>query len=178
VRKSRNKQLSFSGLEKPDDAFGGSQFATRNPKTKRPLHSKVPIHMVLRARKGGLRNPKVFNLVNNAIARANKKYGHRMYDYSNNGNHLHASLKLSHVRNWPAYIREVTSEIVQILRRAGLLTAKEKFWLYRPFTRIVRGWKKAFQALREYIQINQLEAENIVTRDEVRWMRKFLERDA
>jgi len=96
-----------------------------------------------------------------------------MYAYSNNGNHLHAAMKLSQVRNWPAYIRELTSEIVKLLKTAGLLGAREKFFLGRPFTRIVRGWKKAYQALIEYIHINNLEADNVVTREQVRWMREF-----
>jgi len=169
----RNTQFTFKGFEKPKDAFGGSQFATRNPKTKRPLHSKFPLHLVLRGKKGGLRNPIVFNRINAAIVTANKKYGHRMYDYANAGNHIHASLKLSRIQNWPAYIRELTSEIVKILRAAGLLGPNEKFFLYRPFTRIVRGWRKAYLALKEYIQLNAFEVENGLSREEARRLRAF-----
>jgi len=169
----RSNQLSFESLKKPKDAFGGSQFATKNPKTKRPLHSKFPVHVVLKGRKGGLRNPKVFNNINEAVAKANKKYGHRMYDYANAGDHIHASLKLSHINNWSAYIRELTSEIVRILRSAGMLGPKEKFFLYRPFTRIVRGWKKAFENLRHYIHLNNVEVEQCLTRADARWMINF-----
>jgi len=168
-----NKQLTFDGLKTPNDAFGGSQFANCNPKTKRPLHSKFPMHVILKGRKGILRNPKVYVKVNAAFTKLNQKYGHRMYDYSNNGNHIHASLKLSNIHNWTAYIRELSSAIVRVLRAAKLLDPNEKFWLYRPYTRIVRGWKKAFLALKQYIRLNKLEAEYHLTRDEAQWVRQF-----
>jgi putative transposase len=31
-----------------------------------------------------------------------------------------------------------------------------KLWLYRPFSRVVRGWK-AFKTVRDYIQLNEKE---------------------
>jgi len=153
-------------------AFGGSQFATKNPKTRRPVHARLPMHVVLKARKGGLRTLKTFSAVNAAVVRINQKYGHRMYDYSNNGNHLHISLKLSCVDKWAAYIRELTSEIVRILRRAGLLATSEKYWLGRPFTRVLQNWGRAFAVLRNYIQLNEFEAFHRVTRQEAISMRE------
>jgi len=167
------KQFTFDGLDQPCDAFGGSEFATKNPKTKRPLHSKFPLHLVLKGRKGGLLSPKVHIKINEVVVRMNRKYGHRMYDYSNNGNHIHASLKLSRIQNWSAYIRELTSKIVQILREAGLLAAQEKYWIGHPFTRIVRSWRKGFQDLRNYIQLNAFEVQYKVSRKDAISMREF-----
>lgn len=51
----RSKQLEFAGpgMKKPDVRFGGSLLGKSNPKRKRPLDSKRPIHLVLRANQGG-----------------------------------------------------------------------------------------------------------------------------
>jgi hypothetical protein len=32
-----------------------------------------------------------------------------------------------------------------------------RLWIYRPFSRVVRGWK-AYQTVRDYIQLNEKEA--------------------
>lgn len=45
-------------------------------------------------------------------------------------------------------------------------SVKTKFWDYRPFTRVVRGFK-AFLTLRDYIEINRYEGFG-VDRDDAR----------
>ncbi|MEK6774189.1 MAG: hypothetical protein AABY64_09625, partial [Bdellovibrionota bacterium] len=38
---------------------------------------------------------------------------------------------------------------------------KQKLWKYRPFTRVVKGWK-AYKTVKNYIQLNEQEALGII----------------
>ena len=146
------KQLSFFG--NPAVAFGGSLLKC-NPKVARPLSVKNPIHLVLRADKSGFRLPKNFARANECLEKTAKKHGVRIYDYANVGNHFHVVLRIMNRRQWVAFIRELTS------RLAFMAQIK---WPKRPFTRIVTGWRGAYQALKRYIQLNQLEGDGLISR--------------
>jgi REP element-mobilizing transposase RayT len=169
----RPKQLEFQGsaFEKPKDWFGGAYLKGNHAKCKRPLESKFAVHVVLRATESGLRKPAVYHHVNLAVTRACKKYGVKLYEYANVGNHLHLLIKLPHVRAWKAFIREITGRIAQIARGLkGRQKSAAKFWRHRPFTRIVRGWKRAYRLAKDYILLNQLEGEGLISRAEnLRW---------
>src|SRR5256885_229385 len=95
----KKAQLEFEGFKKPNPAFGGS-LLKGNPKTKRPLASKLPIHLTLRARQGGMRNQERFTSVNRLVDQVASKYGVRIYEYANVGNHLHMVIKLTRIYLW------------------------------------------------------------------------------
>lgn len=69
-----------------------------------------------------MRKPKAYGRVNKILVQTIKKHGVTLYDYSNVGNHLHILLKVSHVRRWPAFIRELTGRISQEMQ--GLMAAE------------------------------------------------------
>ena len=152
------KQLQFSGFKKPNVEFGGS-LLKGNPKGKRPLSSKLPILITLRANRSEMRKPKMFGVVSSLVERTSKKYGVRVYRYANVGNHLHILVRLTKRTLWASFIRELTGRIAQELA----LT-----WLYRPHTRIIGGWKKAFNIAKDYVYLNNLEAEGWINRRETR----------
>lgn len=69
-------------------------------------------------------------------------------------------------------------QIAQVLEKEGLINvalgkptnqkvtgtpqkAKLRLWKFRPFTRVLNGWK-VFKVVREYIQLNELEGLKIV----------------
>ena len=164
------KQQAFKGkgLEKPKDTFGGAQFAKSNPKTKRPLESKLPIHVVLRANQGGLRNPHIFAKVNEQVEEIAKKHGVTIYEWANVGNHIHFVLKLRSLKSWSAYIRELTGRLALLMKTTKLAPRDKKFWRHRPFTRIVRSWKKPFRDAMEYVHLNWLEAERFISRKDTK----------
>jgi len=149
----RVKQSNFEGLRAPKDVYGGS-LLNSHPKVKRPLDSKLPTHLVLRATKSSMRKPQYFLKVNQIVKNACRKHGVRLYEYANVGNHLHLLIKLRSRASWAAFIREVTGRIAQ-------LTSTK--WLHRPFTRIVRGWKKAYKMAQQYVRLNLAEAEGFIT---------------
>ena len=166
---NRAKQFEFNDplFKKPGDIFGGSHLKS-HPKVKRPIASKLPLHLVLRANQSSFRLPATYKIVNQTVREIAKKHGVRIYKYSNNGNHLHVLLKLSRIHRWSPFIRELTSQIVQKLCELGVTFKVEKLWMGRPFTRIVRGWKKAFKTVKEYLYLNELEAEGRISRNEIR----------
>jgi REP element-mobilizing transposase RayT len=162
------KQLSFSGdlFKVPKASFGGSLLKNSHAKTKRPLESKLPIHLVLRANKSQFRTHKSFKRVNDTVASVCKKHGVKLYKYANVGNHLHMAIKIRSRPSWAAFIRELTGRIAQL---EGIK------WLKRPFTRIVGGWKKAYCGLLDYITLNQLEGDDIISRAQIRTLRELRE---
>ncbi len=160
--------LTGKGLKRPGDKFGGS-LLKGNPKGKRPLDSKLPVHLVLRARKSVLRLPRTFGPVEEIIRKTAEKYGVRIYQSANVGNHLHMVIQIKKLHLWAAFIRELTGRIAQ---RAGA-NAKNGFWLYRPFTRIIRSWKLAFRSALEYVKLNELEAQGHIDRKETRSLREL-----
>lgn len=167
----RQKQIEFAGSEffKPGDSFGGS-LLKGNPKTARPLESKLPVHLTLRARKSVLRLPKTFGLVQELIEKTAKKYGVKVFERANVGNHLHMVIQVNS-RLWSRFIRELTGRIAQVLKE--LVALDGGFWLYRPHTRIVRGWRRPFQIAVEYVRLNQLEALGFIKRSETKTLREL-----
>src|SRR4051794_40926934 len=107
---ARSKQTQFNILDAKNDKFGG-QLLKGNPKGKRPLSTKLPIHLVLRSdyAKGRLhfRHPLNFRDVNLVVYAIAKKYGIKIYEYANVGNHLHILMKLGNRRLWNRFIREL-----------------------------------------------------------------------
>ncbi len=156
----KQQEFTGKGFEKTRDDFGGA-LLKGNPKGRRPLDSKLPIHLTLRATKSVLRLPKTFVVVEQLIVRVARKHGVRIYKSANVGNHLHLVIKLSRVQAWAAFIRELTGGLGLALRD---VLGGSKLWMFRPHTRIVRGWKKAFAIVKEYIGLNQLEGEGLISR--------------
>lgn len=168
------KQQTFQGLQRPKDTFGGMLLKNSHAKTKRPLDSKLPIHLVLRSELSALRLPKTFRGVNETVGNVCKKHGMKIYQYANVGNHLHILIKIPNVRRWPAFIRELTGRIAQQVQGiTGQQKGLAKFWKQRPFTRIIRGWKKAYRIAKDYVMLNRLEAEGFISRQETKNLREL-----
>lgn len=75
---------------------------------------------------------------------------------------------------WAAFIREITGRIAQSVQGLkGRQPKDEQFWLYKPFTRVVRGWKKAFRIVCDYVELNILEAENMINRTQARELVRY-----
>ncbi len=165
--RKRQQEFKGEGLQRPKDSFGGADLKG-NPKKARPLDSKLPIHLTLRATKSVLRTPKHFGIVERIISEVAKKHGVKIYKRANVGNHLHMAIKLPRVKRWAAFIRELTGRLGLALK--GVMGG-ERLWAYRPHTRIVRGWKKAFGIVKEYIELNQREAEGFISRKDIKTLK-------
>ena len=148
------KQSTFANFHQPYLSFGGDLIGrTTNPKTARPLSSKLPIHLVLRSKRSWMRTPRQFGAVNATVARVAKRHGVRVYEFANVGNHLHVLIRIAARPRWAPFIRELTG-------RLAMLRAGGAEWVGRPFTRVVNGWRRAYRSVREYVRLNSWEAEH------------------
>ena len=169
----RRQQQAFKGKGfETESRFGGS-LLKGNARGKRPLSTKLPIHAVLRTTKSSLRKPAVYRDVNLIVTRAAKKYGLTIYKYANVGNHIHILLRVPNRYLWPDFIREITGRIATLVQGLRGPEKGTKFWLHKPFTRVVHGWGKAFKAALNYVYLNQMEGEGNIKRSEVASFREY-----
>lgn len=114
-----------------------------------------------------MRLPKTLIVVNETVRRTAAKHGVKIYQFANVGNHLHLLIKIPSVRQWAAFIRELSGRIAQQVMELVDSASIEKFWRFRPYTRIVRSWKKAYKSVKDYVYLNQVEAEGHISRKEI-----------
>lgn len=172
-RTPQEKQLKL--LKSQPLSYGGELLKTRKARMHgRPLDTKHTMHLVLRSSKAkgewSFRTSKNQRKIKEILEKFSKRYAVQILSLANVGNHLHLQIQLFKIRTYKSFIRAVTSAIamaitgvnrwthMEKLGPAKRLNAKTKlkFWDYRPFTRVVRGYK-ALLKLKDYIAINKLE---------------------
>lgn len=107
--------------------FHGGQLARGKRKTRRPLSTKRPLHLVLKAKEHQLFAHKVFleGLARRLAASSRAK----IYGLAVNHDHIHLVLRFPHVSSYRAFVRAFTGLISRRIK-AGL-------WLLTPFTRVL-----------------------------------------
>lgn len=110
------KQLLLAPEFKSQSIFGGSLLNRgTNPKCARPLDTKLPQHLVLKAERSTMRLPKYSSRVDDLVRTVARKWNIRVYEYANVGNHRHLLLKVSSRGAWRAFIRELSGRIARAL---------------------------------------------------------------
>ena len=169
------KQLKL--LQREKLAYGGSLLKTRAGRRHgRPLSTKETMHLTLRSSKARGswsflkgQNPAKIKAIVKKFA---DRYHVQVISLANVGNHLHMQIKLGHRQGYKPFIRAITASIAMAVTgmcrwrdRGSLMEHHEletkqisnyKFWDYRPFTRVVQGFRSVL-TLKDYIRINQLE---------------------
>lgn len=120
-----------------------------------------------------MRLPKTFGVVNSIVGQVAKKHGVRIYSYANVGNHLHILIRVGRVSAWRRFIRELAGRIALAVKLKGIGEKGQNYWLYRPHTRIVGGWRNAFQIAKDYVYLNICEAEGNIRRSEIKTLKDF-----
>ncbi|HEX4924742.1 MAG TPA: transposase [Bdellovibrionales bacterium] len=161
---SRKPQLKL--LKDETKSYGGELLKTRAGRSRpRPLDTKQSMHLVLRSSKaaGVWSFKKKANeiKIKQIATRFTAKYGIKLISLGVVGNHLHFHIKLANRFTYKPFIRALTAAIAMAVTGASRWkplkkSAKDRFWDYRPFTRVVQGFR-AYLNLRDYIHINQLE---------------------
>lgn len=161
------KQRAFFKAEKL--FHGGTLRRKRNGRRARPISCKDTMHLILKSSRAegpwSFRAPgnkaKVICLLEKFAARNAVK----ILSVANAGNHIHIHLRLTTRHTYRAFIRGVTSAIAMAITGASRWKKLDgKFWDYRPFTRIVKGWK-AILRLRDYLHVNQIESAGATRRE-------------
>jgi hypothetical protein len=148
-KNEKQKQMSLFNL-KQELAFGGELLIGKR-KSKRPLNTRDPIHLVLRCDKPILRKNE--RLVADVWKKFKTKFGVKNYELSINSNHMHAVIRIHSQRLYNHFVQAF----------CGALALKLGIkWIVRPFTRVVSGWGKAFKKIKEYVELNWLETRGLV----------------
>lgn len=154
------KQLRL--LKQNNKAYGGEPQKTRKGRQgPRPLDTKNTMHLVLRSSKAkdewSFRRPENYKKIKKILENFARKYGVSIISLANVGNHLHLHIKLSNRYTYKPFIRAITAAIAMAITKCSRWKKSDgKFWDYRPFTRVIQGFKN-FLTLKDYIKINQLE---------------------
>ena len=191
---SSGKQSSFfssNGIHR--FSHGGLLRQKKRGRGERALSTKEPLHAVfkierLRLRQKSLRAPQSFKLVLNIIEKFAKHFAVKIEQLSVQNDHIHLLIRTSRRKHYHHFFRVVAGQIAQSFEKNGLLAAvmthtppdrasktdvgggyaNTSLWKYRPFSRVVRGYK-TYKIVRNYIQLNEKEA-----RGEIKYQKKRL----
>lgn len=166
----RNKQGSFfNSGGKFKLSYGGELRKKKKGRGFRPLSTKDPLHLVLKAAQNRLRNkslrsPQSFKLLIEIINKFAKHFAVKIVQLSVQNDHIHLLIRTSRRKHYQHFFRVVAGQIAQRFEKTGLLarvTDTPILWKYRPFSRVVKGWK-SYKIVRDYIQLNEKEALGII----------------
>lgn len=163
----RRRQEYLSDELRPKLEFGGSLLKKSHAKEKRPVSTKQPMHLVLRSsiavRELSLRSNRVRKPIDRLIRACCQKFGIRLYEYANVGNHLHLLIKVGNRFTFAKFIRAVTGVIARLVLGAQRGAPRgQRFWDQRPYSRIV-AWKRGYQIVKDYVIQNHLEAIGMIS---------------
>lgn len=177
------RQTQLDMLPKNQNAYGGDLRKKAKNRGARAISTRHSMHMVLRSTlaQGAWSFRKHDHKIKSIANRFAQKYGVRLISLANAGNHLHMQIQITNRHTYRAFVRALTGAIAmavtgasrwatlsQRLKEVGAKAGSKSFWDYRPFTRIIQGFK-AFLTLRDYIHINRLEGWGY-TRDQARFL--------
>jgi len=130
-------------------------------KLERPLSTKRPIHLVLKSHKAtgklSFLAHKNKTLVESIIREKAKKFGIKISEFANVGNHLHIKIKITSRRLFKAFLISVTNLIARKITGACRGRKFGKFWQGQAFTRVLASRFEELN-LHGYIKANQIEA--------------------
>jgi hypothetical protein len=157
------KQISFGFCKNYKNSFGGGLLVGKR-KTKRPLSTKKPIHLILKSMHKGVFVPGNQSLEKLIFSQA-KKFNIQIYEFALNWSHIHLVIRLKNQNDYHKFIRSMTSIIAQKIKMKYCATGRhyEKTFELRPFTRIL-SWGRDFKNTIHYQVLNQLEARGLVVR--------------
>lgn len=163
----RKKQLDFFDHDpdlKPGRlAHGGEHIGRRTGRRRlaRPLNAKRPLHLVLKssAAKGKLSFLTHKVAVDRIVNTAAKKFGVRIHERANVGNHLHFVLSFSSRDGFKRFLKTITGLISRHITgdRKGKPFGR-RFWDHTAFTRVIVGYR-AYWTAWNYIEKNKIESQ-------------------
>ena len=114
--------------------------------------------------------------MNQTIQKFARRFFIKVEQISINHDHIHLLVRFPKRSHGQAFLRTVAGQIAQLFQKYGFLipsrvtdtrkkanktNGKIKVWKYRPFTRVIQGWKP-YQIVRNYIQLNTKEAAGLI----------------
>lgn len=179
----RSIQTQFHLASQPNHLrHGGVLRQKRHGRGRRSLSCKHSLHVVFKINKIVLRSQSLRTHQNFTLCREIiQKYANRFFvkieQISIQGDHIHCLVRTNRRSFFHHFFRVVAGQIAQQFEKTdklrevidargkgiGIVTDTQKsrrklgLWKYRPFSRVVRGYK-AYKIARDYIQLNEKEA--------------------
>lgn len=150
------RQIHFDSLDikhsNNQKIYGGSLLKGKR-KSARPLDSKKPLHLVLKATNSFalLRNQKLIEQLN---AKMSQRFGVKVYSIAVQADHIHLNISFASRRIYTMWIRALTGALARKIQKL-----KFKFL---PFTRI-GSWGRDFKTVQNYILKNRIEGDFLLT---------------
>lgn len=130
-------------------------------KQERPLDTKKWIHLVLKSEKAvnelSFLAPKNQLYVDATLKQKAKRFGVRIAEMVNVGNHLHLKIKIASRKAFQSFLRSITTLIARFITGAKRGKTFERFWQGLAFTRVLRTSLEELR-LRGYLEANRREA--------------------
>jgi REP element-mobilizing transposase RayT len=109
-----------------------------------------------------LRTLKTFRICNHVIKTYAKKFKVAIASYSIQHDHIHLLIRTNRKSQYQSFFRVVSGQIAQrVTDTFHCEKFKENFWMYRPFSRIVRD-RKSYLITKAYIKLNELEVLGVI----------------
>jgi REP element-mobilizing transposase RayT len=159
MRKSKS-QPSFAFLG-PDRREHGGVLRAGKRKLARPIDPKRPLHLTLRATQArgewSFLHPKHAHLIERLTGTLARKWGVRIYQKANVGNHLHLLVKAPGREAFQGFLRELSGRIAALVTKARKgRPLRQRFWDELAWSRIVE-WGRDFSHAQIYVIKNLLE---------------------
>lgn len=153
------QQVLFKTHWKHRFRHGGILRNHRRGRMERPLSTKDPLHLVLKSNDRVLRRPVTYTLIQKLVRRYSKKFYIKIEQISIQPDHIHLLIRGNKRSLLQAFFRVLSGQIAQRMTDSFQKKQERKLriWKYRPFSRVVKGWK-AYLTVRNYIQLNEKEA--------------------
>ncbi len=154
--------------------YGGNLRNQRAGRGHRPLSTRDPIHVVLKANRRRLRSQSLktyanFRKITRVLQLYSIHFNVRMEQFAIEGDHIHLLLRAGRRAQFQAFFRVVAGQIAQRLPVVtDTRTRGTKLWKHRPFSNIVVG-PTYYRNVRNYIQLNVKESSG-----EIRYQKKRL----
>ncbi len=141
-------------------AHGGTESKGKR-KEFRPLSTKHTIHLVLKSDKArgqfSFLTHKNKPLVDTLLKSKAKKFGVRIAEYVNVGNHLHIKIRISSREAFQKFLKSITTLIARKITGAKKGKRFGRFWQGLAFTRVLRSAFEELQ-LKGYFEANRRQA--------------------
>ncbi|WP_413295153.1 transposase [Bdellovibrio sp. HCB185ZH] len=159
------KQETFNLLKIPAKhrlCHGGILRRSSKGRGARTLSHRHPMHLVFKvnkaAVKSGLRSSRSFALMTRLLRRYAVKFYVKVEQFSVQTDHVHILVRGRRRSNLQSFMRVLAGQFAQCLTDThSQKNDGPKVWKYRPFSRVIKGYKP-YQIVRDYIQLNELEA--------------------
>ena len=162
-----SQQLQFTALRDfTRTRHGGGERAGRR-KTARPVATKRPMHLTLRASRAtgatSMLRPACCHHISAIVAKFADPNDVRVLRFANVGNHLHLVVQAKTRAGFQNYLRTIAGLIARVATGAVKGRASGKFWDELAFSRVI-AWGRDLKRTLDYVLGNAMEGLGVPTK--------------